>query len=122
MISRSLRKRRVRNKRQFRKIFDEGIFVRGTILNLWVYTGLEANPKTQGPLLGLIVPRKTDPRATRRNLWKRRIREAFFRNESKLKSSGAYLIQSKTCKDVPTFKEIEQEFCRLLSKVGRSKK
>lgn len=75
------------------------------------------------PQLGIVISRKTEPLATRRNLWKRRIREAWRLNRSKLKGGAAIVIQAKRSSGLPagrqgtpSYYQIAAELSELLEK------
>lgn len=91
---------------EFRKIFKTGKKIRGTFLNFWVLTS-SSSKELQ---LGILVSRKVSSLATVRNLWKRRIREVFRRNQHTPALEGkTVLVQVKTIPAVPAFDEIETE-------------
>ncbi len=114
---------RLREKSFFQIIFKKGKFLKGHLLNLWVCEasefaqGLESDP----PRLGLIVSRKTDLKATRRNLWKRRIREAFRRQQNQMRRGIVILVQSKKQKVMPSYQAIFMEIRNLLTALGALK-
>ena len=111
---------RIRKHGVFQTLFKQGRFVRGEFLRIWVCEDLEGKggPAAK-PQLGIIVSRKTDTRAVKRNLWKRRIREAFRRNQAKIKTNTAVLIQaSKSPARMPTYLMIQTELLDLLEKTG----
>ena len=85
---------------------------------MWVYEEKADATKGQlsGPKLGVIVSKKTDTRATKRNLWKRRIKEAFRRLQSTVKPGAAVLIQTKSRDGVASYEEIKTEIEKLLFK------
>ena len=94
--------------------------MRGEFLRVWVYEDPEGkgNPDAK-PQMGVIVSRKTDPRAVKRNLWKRRIRESFRKNQAKIKSNTAVLIQTaKNPAKIPSSQVIQMELFELLAKAG----
>lgn len=70
------------------------------------------------PALGMMVSRKTHLRANKRNLWKRRIREAFRIHQREIKNGLYILVQSRLQSEAPDFKTIEKEFLDLLRKTG----
>lgn len=111
---------RIRKRGVFQTLFKKGHFVRGHFLRVWVCADPEDknNPGAK-PQMGVIVSRKTDLRAVKRNLWKRRIREAFRKNQAKIKSNTAVLIQAaKTPAQMPSYSMIETELFELLAKAG----
>ena len=83
--------------------------VKGKILRVWVLAG------PAKPQLGLIVSRKAEARASARNLWKRRVREAFRRNQDKIKPA-VILVQALKVPKIPAYAEIETELIALLKK------
>ena len=111
---------RVRSRRVFQILFKKGRFFKGNLLRLWVCEDPEdkKNPKAK-PQAGIIVSRKTDLRAVKRNLWKRRIREAFRRNQARIKNNTAILVQAaKAPAGMPSYQDIQTELFELLSKAG----
>jgi ribonuclease P protein component len=109
---------RVRKPQQFETVIQKGKFIKGVFLNLWTYRDAGKSAGNEAPLLGVMVGRKTDKRAPKRNLWKRRIREAFRRNQTLMKEDLTVIIQSRICPGVPTYQEIESEMKWLLQKTG----
>lgn len=101
---------RLHNEREFGSVIREGLFARGSVVNLWVLRRAENGP----PRLGLIVSRKTDPRATRRNLWKRRMRAVFRSLQPGIVSGSWVVIQSSGREGVPATKELRAEIEKLL--------
>ncbi len=110
------RKQSIRGRKFFKKIFDKGFFIRGFLLNFWVYQG----PETAGnpaPLLGLMVGKKVYSRATQRNLWKRRVREVFRRNQCKIEKHVAMIVQARAHKQVPNCEDLQLELEKFLKKI-----
>ena len=114
------REQRIRKRKAFQTLFKKGRFAKGEFLRIWVCEDPEElkNPAAK-PQMGVIVSRKTDLLAVKRNLWKRRIREAFRRNQAKIKTNTAVLIQaSKSPARMPTYLMIQTELLDLLEKTG----
>lgn len=89
-------------------------------MRLWVCEDPEdkGDPAAK-PQLGIIVSRKTDKRAVKRNLWKRRIRECFRKNQAKVKNNTAVLIQAaKSPAKMPSYQAIQTELFELMAKAG----
>ncbi len=109
---------RIKTQGSFQKIFNQGNFSKGRYVNLWVLFG----PAEQKPSIGIIVSKKTHKRAAARNLWKRRIREAFRRKQSYFKNGTQALVQSKK-RDclAPAYREIELDMMELFSKTNAVK-
>lgn len=69
-------------------------------------------------MIGIVVNRKTDSRATKRNFLKRRIREIFRKNQGELKNAAAYLVKMRPVKEAPSYAAMEEELLRLFKKTG----
>jgi len=122
---RLLRTQRIKKPSSFTAAIRKGIFLRGTLLNIWFIRQddaglLQQNSKVFSkkelsgrPAVGIIVSKKVHLRAVKRNLWKRRIREAFRRNQNKLKAEWALVVQAKKQTAIPMYTEIEKELLRL---------
>jgi ribonuclease P protein component len=104
---------RIKTPGTFQKVFKRGVFVKGRLVNLWMLF----DPAILRPRIGIVVSKKTHKRAVVRNLWKRRIREAFRRNQNFIKEGTQVLVQSKK-RDclAPDYREIETEMMELLLK------
>lgn len=104
---------RIKTQGSFQRVFNRGVFVKGRLVNLWVLF----DTAILRPKIGIVVSKKTHKRAVVRNLWKRRIREAFRRNQSVIKEGAQALVQSKK-RDclAPAYREIETEMMELLLK------
>lgn len=112
---------RIRGEWVFKFVFDHGKFAKGKHFHLWVYADKEGKFSGKGPKLGLVVGRKTHARANVRNLWKRRMREVFRRNQTKIKPECLLLLQSRSAKKVPSYQEMLSEIESLLEKTGSIK-
>ena len=122
---RLLRSQRIKKPSSFTAAIRKGIFLRGTLLNIWFIQQEEAGLLQQSvkvltkkepserPAVGIMVSKKVHLRAVKRNLWKRRIREAFRRNQNKLKPGWALVIQARKQVTIPLYTDIEKELCRL---------
>lgn len=108
---------RIRDRRIFQFLFKNGRFVKGDYLNLWVYEDLGL----ARPQLGVIVSRKTESRATRRNLWKRRIREAFRRQQGRLKKLSVMIQSRPQDSGVPSYAALFGEMEKLFEKTSSFK-
>ena len=128
---------RIRKRSLFQTLFRKGRFFKGKFLRLWVCEDPEArkNPEAK-PQMGVIVSRKVHSRAVKRNLWKRRIRESFRRNQAQIKNNTAVLIQAskaspirrgqtrgsdplcQNSQEIPSYKMIESDLFELLEKAG----
>lgn len=118
MSERLLPEQRIRKKLVFDAIFKQGRRVTGTCLNLWTYEGPEIKNGGHRPQIAIMVSRKVSLRANQRNLWKRRIREAFRKEQAAWKQDMAFLFQAKPLKTVPVYSEIKEEVFKLIKKAG----
>ncbi len=112
---------RIRREWEFKFVFDHGKFARGTFFHLWFYQDKEGKFSGKGPKLGIIVGKKVHLRANVRNLWKRRMREVFRRQQGVLKPNGLILLQAKNTKKVPSYQEMKQDLEKLFEKTGSFK-
>ncbi|MCB9799842.1 MAG: ribonuclease P protein component [Candidatus Omnitrophica bacterium] len=122
---------RIRDPLFFKKTVREGQFARGFWINLWVIetarlisfrrTENKAIAQT-GPCLGIVVSRKVNKRATVRNLWKRRIREVFRKNQTLIQNGHTLVIQAKIKERVPLYTELEKEIKKLYEKSATAMK
>lgn len=76
----------------------------------------EVCPRAARPMIAVMISRKVAQRANKRNLWKRRIKEAFRRNQKEIKRGVAVLIQGRKVNDPPPYREIEKELIYFLKK------
>ena len=100
----------------FKLIFEQGKVTKGQWLNLWFLAQAGLEKSLQGPKLGIVVSRKTSPKATERNRWKRLIREAFRQRRRVIKKDTLVLIPAKRGRECPSYSELEKEIDALLEK------
>ena len=113
------REQRIKKDTAFQKVFTRGDFAKGLFLNLWVLI----EPQESRPRIGIIVSKKTNKSAAARNLWKRRIREAFRKNQSDVKPGASVLVQSRKRESkAPSYQEIESDMMELLVKTKAVKR
>jgi ribonuclease P protein component len=112
------REQRLRKTWMFRKIHENGIFAKGRTLNLWMLEEKDGEfGKTPNSKIGIVISRKTHAKANKRNLWKRRIREIFRKNQKNIRGNRAFLIKAKERKEVPAYEEIAEDLLKLLKKL-----
>jgi len=109
---------RIRKQEAFKKLVEKGCFTRGEFFYLW--TG-EQNTIGQKacrarPMLGIIVTRGVDSRATRRNRLKRWIRETFRDQQSRLKAGMAFLIKVKKTQKLTSFPRMKEDLIAMFKK------
>ena len=84
-------------------------------------TRREAEPTDSAPApvrIMVSVPKKFFKRAVKRNLLKRRIREAYRLNNIVLKDSKMDILFSYSSKEVSDFETIQSEVKTILSRIG----
>lgn len=111
---------RIRKQEAFKYLVEKGIFARGEFFYLWAGTQTEIGQEAYQarPMLGMIVSRKQDARATRRNSLKRRIREIFRKHQDEFKEGTAFLVKAKKTEKAPSFTAISEDLVRLFKKAG----
>ena len=113
----------IRKRQEFRVIHKSGRFVRGKLFNVWAYRGSEVLIKDSAkPRIGIIVSRKVSLRANKRNLWKRRIREAFRLHQHDVMKGTALLVQAKKQEEIPSYQEVASQLQKALVKAKVWKK
>ena len=81
----------------------------------------EAEPTDSAPApvrIMVSVPKKFFKRAVKRNLLKRRIREAYRLNKIVLKDSKMDILFSYSSKEIADFETIQNEVKTILSRIG----
>ena len=84
-------------------------------------TRREAEPTDYAPApvrIMVSVPKKFFKRAVKRNLLKRRIREAYRLNKIVLKDSKMDILFSYSSKEIADFETIQNEVKTILSRIG----
>lgn len=104
---------RIRSRGIFKLIFEKGRAAKGSLINVWVY---DAAPESGCAQLGVVVSRKTSASSVVRNRWKRRMREAFRRHQTQIKSGAKIILQARYLKEAPSYEAIEKEMLLLLGK------
>jgi ribonuclease P protein component len=119
MTGRFGRDQRIREQREFDRIFKHGRRVRSDRLGLWIYREKAEGAKSQKPKMAVMVSRKTAPSAVVRNRWKRKIREFFRLHQQLFNANEQILIQARSREPVPPLKTIESEMLSLLEKLRK---
>ncbi len=115
MMTASLRPdQRIRKRKDFDDLMKKGRRAKGLFLELRVLDRESAGR----PMIAVMVSKKVNLRATARNLWKRRIREAFRKNQGSLKPGTLVLFRAAGKGAAPTYGEIEKEMLAHFSKLG----
>ena len=109
------KKERLSDKKDIDRLVREGKFRPGEGLRSCV---LYDNGLDFSRIL-VSVPKKMFKRAVKRNLLKRRIREAYRLNKHILKDGGNDILFSYNCKEVLDFKTLEAEVITILSRIAK---
>ena len=109
---------RIRKQEIFKRLAEKGTFARGELFYVWADKQSEAGQSAYcaRPILGIIVSRRTDARATRRNLLKRRIREIFRKHQHELKENSVFLVKAKESRKTTSFEAMEKDLVALFKK------
>jgi ribonuclease P protein component len=105
----------------FSRVFKKGKSFRGKSLAIWI--DHEPEEAVRGShsgvcLMGIQAARTAEPKATRRNLWKRRVREAMRMFQREIPPACRIVIQMRKQKNVASYQEIESELADLLKRAG----
>jgi len=69
-------------------------------------------------MIGIVVSRKTEPRAVDRNIWKRQVREIFREKQAMLHPETVCLVKVRTGSKIPSYEAAEQDLIKLFKKTG----
>ena len=97
---------------EFRRLYDKG--AKAASPRLVIYCRKNRGGKTR---LGLTVGKKTG-KAVVRNRVRRRLREIYRTNESRLIRGMDIVVVARTAAVSATFWELEEDFCRAAVKLG----
>ncbi|MBU9888324.1 MAG: ribonuclease P protein component [Candidatus Omnitrophica bacterium] len=111
---------RLRTQASFKHLVDKGCFARGVHFYAWTVSRDEIGhgAKRPRPALGVIVSRRAAAKATRRNAYKRRIREIFRKHQGSLKQDAVCLIKVRPGGGEASFEMMELELIQLFKKTG----
>lgn len=112
------RNQRVRTSREFQELFRLGKRVRGPWLTLWVHPFSSQGTQSSLTKLGIVVSQKVSKNATERNLWKRRIREAFRKNQKSISQGFKIVVRPSQSGAAPAYEVLEKELLNLIKKSG----
>ena len=76
------------------------------------------DPEGGAARLGIIVSKRVDKRAVRRNLWKRRIREIFRKRQREWAAGTLIVVQARALPQVPESSALEEDFIKLCTQAG----
>jgi len=107
------KERRIRNSKEFKRIYQRGSFFGGDLLSI----NFLAN-RLSFSRLGIVVNRKIEPKATKRNKIKRRFREAARKLYEGLPAGYDIIITIKKPAIDAEFSKIEHEVKEVFEKLG----
>ena len=109
----------LRSRRVFRWIYSKGSSLKGKLVTLRYCDGAGLSELSMtGVQMAIAVSKKVSTRAVDRNLWKRRIREAFRHLQNRIKPSVSIMIQSKPTVEPPSYRELLSDLSAGLQKAG----
>lgn len=114
-INRSLGKaRRLTETALFKDAFNQRDRLAGRYMVLWLRHGSDASLR-----LGVVISRRTERLAVRRNRAKRRLREIFRLNRHKIKTDNVDIVLvARSAVVDAVFQAVEDEFLQLAGKAG----
>lgn len=107
------REKRVRNERDFKRIYQKGSF-----FSVGSFSVNYLPNRMSLSRLGIVVSKKTEPKATDRNRAKRRFREAARRLYDVLPAGYDVIVTVKKSGRGKNFTEIEKEISEAFKKIG----
>ena len=110
---------RLRRQSSFKTLVEKGNFARGTFFYIWAIARAALGEASgEKASIGIVVNKKALPRATDRNLVKRRVREIFRLRQSGLKTDVAILVKFREGKKIPGTRDAERDLEELFKKAG----
>ncbi|HQB94167.1 MAG TPA: ribonuclease P protein component [Candidatus Omnitrophota bacterium] len=110
---------RLRGQAAFKNLVEKGTFARGRFFYVWAgeksAVGIEPSAR---PALGVVVSKKTQARATRRNLIKRRVRESFRATQGALRPGIAILVKAREGRAIPDQEQTNRDLGELFRRTG----
>ncbi len=89
--------------------------VRGDFLAVWVGFCGEASAASK-PRLGIMISRQTEPHAAKRNVFKRRIREIFRRQQQRLRPGADILVKARKSSGRISYEQLREDFLKAVKK------
>jgi ribonuclease P protein component len=89
--------------------------MRGKLLKVWLLPEDLPNPQTLK--LGVRVSRRVHLRAVKRNLWKRRIKEAYRMLQHEILPGRLILVDAQRQEKIPGYPEIKAELQKILKEM-----
>jgi ribonuclease P protein component len=116
MRKRLLKRQRIRKEKSFRTIFRYGRCVRGDFFNLWLCCKQADDESPRTTAVAVMVSKKINPLAVRRNRMRRKIREAFRLGQDRMPEASFVLVQARKSIEKRRPEEILSEIEALLQK------
>lgn len=107
------REKRLLSARDFKRAYQKGSFFGSSFFNLSILPN-----RTQNTRLGFVIGKKVDPHAVKRNLYKRRLREAARGLYEFLPAGYDVVVNIKPSVKGASFEAIKRELSEAFKKVG----
>lgn len=103
----------------FQFLFKKGHFAKGKYLNLWAYQGRVSPSDPPSPQIGIMVSRKVNKSSVQRNRWRRRVREAFRKQQHLMKRNLHLIVSVRPGQAIPSFEALARELLELIQKTDK---
>jgi ribonuclease P protein component len=101
---------RLRKRQDIEETFQQGRLFKGRLLRMRAVRMVSEGAVSK---LGIVVSKRVNKLATQRNLWKRRIREAYRVMQQEKSGAFKILIHATPQAKTPPFEEIQKDLRRL---------
>lgn len=108
---------RIRKRDEFKTLFQKASVVKGKHFSLRLWLNDQA-AGSQKPKIAISISRQISKLATQRNLWRRRVREAFRNKQQEIKPNAWIWIRATFEGKAPAYQEIEEEVLSLIKKAN----
>jgi ribonuclease P protein component len=109
------KEKRLRDTRDFKRVYQKGSFFGSQIFTMSALPNKRAISR-----VGVVISKKVEPKAVKRNLLKRRFREAIGALYEKLPAGYDVVVSIKPKSKEADFKVIMAEVADIFGKVGKN--